>query len=130
MLGGGHRRVVAAPVAGIAQRSWSVDIFAAMKKLLFLGACLVALASQPVKAQTGGADVVVARFYYEGGRLYVAIARGAAEPEIQDMRGSEAAEAQFCQKVVAKLYQEGFSLKSTFSSGPGYKSTLVFAKGQ
>ena len=101
----------------------------AMKKLLFLGACLVALASQPVMAQTGGPEVVVARFYYGGtGKLHVAIARGTANPEIQELKGSDPEETQFCQKVIAKLYQEGYSLKSTFGPGTGYASTLVFVK--
>lgn len=32
------------------------------------------------------------------------------------------------QQVFAKLYKEGYSLKSTFGGGQGFTSTLVFVK--
>lgn len=34
------------------------------------------------------------------------------------------------QKLIAKLYQEGYALKSTFSSGTSEFTTLVFVKGE
>lgn len=102
-----------------------------MKKLLFLGACLVALASQPVMAQTGGADVVVVHFYHNGTpRLYAAVARNGAKAEVQDMKGDGAEETEFCQRIIAKLYQEGYTLKSTFGGSGSMTGTLVFVKGQ
>ncbi|MGI4872468.1 MAG: hypothetical protein ACRYFX_14980 [Janthinobacterium lividum] len=100
-----------------------------MKKLLFLGACLVALASSPVKAQTGGAEVVVVHFYHNGTpRLYAAIARGDSAPQVVDMKGDGAEEATFCQRILAKLYQEGYSLRSTFGGSSSLTGTLVFTK--
>ena len=79
-----------------------------MKKLLFLGACLVALASQPVVAQTGTPEVAVLSFYHNAsGRLFATIVHGKGTPEKQDTKGSWDEEAQFQQQVIAKLYQEG-----------------------
>ena len=34
------------------------------------------------------------------------------------------------QRIIANLYQQGYSLKSTFSEFQGSFSTLVFVKGQ
>ena len=104
--------------------------FAVMKKLLFLGACLVAFASQPVRAQAGGTDIVLVRFYHVNTvRLHVTIARGTAKPEELDIKGNDAEEAQFCRQVIAKLYQEGYTLKSTFATAIA-PSNLLFVKGQ
>jgi hypothetical protein len=109
-----------------------------MKKLLFLGACLLALASQPVMAQTGGADVVVMTvkalgvnrvrvvLAYNGGKTEAQIVKNiATTDEAQDEATSE------YQRIIAKLYQQGYSLKSTFSQGYGDRdtSTLIFVKG-
>jgi hypothetical protein len=52
-----------------------------MKKLVFLGACLVVLASQPVKAQTGGADVVVVKVSEYATYIEFYIARSGSKPE-------------------------------------------------
>lgn len=52
-----------------------------MKKLLLLGACLVALAPQPGMAQTGGADMVVVKVTEEYGLLQFHIARAGSKPE-------------------------------------------------
>jgi hypothetical protein len=105
-----------------------------MQKLLFLGSCLVALASQPVMAQTGEADVVVVRVYDAGANVELAISRGKGQVEmikfssgVSDKHLKEAAEGY--QQALAKLYQEGYSLKSTFTTSENL-STLVFVKGQ
>jgi hypothetical protein len=105
-----------------------------MKKLLFLGACLLALASQPVMAQTGGADIVVVRINDTGAIVYMAISHGAGKTEslsfpsgYNEKRILETAERY--QQVLTKLYQEGYSLKSTFTVSQGL-TTLVFVKGQ
>jgi hypothetical protein len=55
--------------------------FEGMKKLLFLGACLVALASQPVIAQTDGTDIVVVKVTENYGLLQFDIARAGSKPE-------------------------------------------------
>lgn len=104
-----------------------------MKKLLFLGACLVALASQPVMAQTGGADVVVVRVYdgSVSGRLVIAHAGGKTEelPFNGSYNSKGLAESgNQLQQVVTTLYQQGYALKSTFSSSGGVVATLIFVK--
>jgi hypothetical protein len=96
-----------------------------MKKLLFLGACLLALALQPVKAQTGGSDVVVVRVD-EGSskKVQFIIAYGNASAELTEIeldaksyeqRDKSILEAY--QRVFQKLYKEGYRLKNTFTSG-------------
>ena len=103
-----------------------------MKKLLFWGACLVALASQPVMAQTGGSNVIVVRVRDSGVGIELVINRGKGQSElikfssgVSDKHLQEAAEGY--QLALAKLYQEGYSLKSTFTAAEGL-STLVFVK--
>jgi hypothetical protein len=94
----------------------------------------MALASQPVMAQTAGAEVIVVRVYDAGGNVELAISRGKGQVEmikfssgVRDKHLQEAAEGY--QQVLAKLYQEGYSLKSTFTTAENL-STLVFVKGQ
>ena len=102
-----------------------------MKKLLLLGGSLLAGAGSLARTQGGGADVVVVRFYYSAyGGLNAVIARGAAPPETLKMKGREPEEAQFYQQVIARLYQDGYVLKTTFSFGAYNQSNLVFTKGQ
>jgi hypothetical protein len=112
------------------------DIFAAMKKLIFLGACLVALTSQPVLAQTGGAGVVIMRVYEGSGQTRVVLAYGGNKTEVINFENGfseekvKASAANF-QQVVSRLQQEGYSLKGlTSASSPGYPTTWVFVKGQ
>jgi hypothetical protein len=103
--------------------------FGAMKKLLFLGACLVALASQPTMAQTGGADVVVMQAHFGASAGYIIISRGPGKTEKQEFKTkNEGAEAEAYQQVIAKLYQEGYTIKSAVSPGISSTSTLVFTK--
>lgn len=127
--------------------------FAAMKKILFLGTCLVALAAQPVMAQTvarkadaiasgvaqnSGPEVVVVRVYDNvgAGQLRLAITHADGKSESVDMPGGGASDkklmesSQSFQHLFAKLYQEGYTLKSTFSGTEGTTATLVFVKGQ
>ncbi|MFD1874263.1 hypothetical protein [Hymenobacter bucti] len=104
-----------------------------MKKLLFLGACLVALASQPVMAQTGGADVVVVRIADGSNASQLVIVRGPGRNERIDLSSSInnkslTSTGEAIQQATAKLYQEGYILKSTFSGQGGFVSTLVFVK--
>ena len=106
-------------------------IFAAMKKILFLGACLVALASQPVKAQTSKPEIVVVQVYTTGiGVGHVAITRGQDQTEDVEFKVTSAKQhiaAEAYQRVFAQLAREGYSLKSTFSPGDA-PVTLVFEK--
>ena len=107
-----------------------------MKKILFLGACLVALASQPAKAQTGGGDIVVVKVFEASTYMRIAISHGQDKTEVLDVAGGGGdkkkigAAAEALQKLIADLIQKGYSLKSTFGGDAGYMSTLVFVKGQ
>ncbi|TVT39620.1 hypothetical protein FNT36_18435 [Hymenobacter setariae] len=108
-----------------------------MKKLLFLGACLVALTSQPVMAQTGGPDVIVMSVRMGGlGKTRVVLAYSGGKTEekmIKNASNSDKAQdeaAAAYQEIIAGLYQQGYSLKSTFVEFQGSVSTLVFVKGQ
>lgn len=109
-----------------------------MKKLLFLGACLVALASQPVMAQTGNAEVVVVRLEESLRRVYVSVTRadGKSEQlEFESGSGNNGLDnsGQGYQKLIAGLYQQGYRLQSTFSStlsATADRTTLIFVKGQ
>lgn len=103
-----------------------------MKKLVFLGACLVALASSPAKAQTGGADVVTVRICQNAGRVYVATSTGAGKAEVSEIEVSNYTNknigpiADLYQQTIAKLTQQGYTLKST--SGGDIVTTLIFMK--
>lgn len=108
-----------------------------MKKLLFLGACLVVLSSQPVMAQTGGPDIVIVRLAEGAGTIHAVITRGEGKSEeIEFPNGSKnkglIASSEGYYKMINKLYQEGYVLKSTFSSSNinAENMTLLFVKGQ
>jgi hypothetical protein len=102
-----------------------------MKKLLFLGACLVALASQPVMAQTGGPSIVVVRADYAGGLSYrISISRGEGKTEIIEVKDKGNALVEAYQKAITQLYQEGYSLKDSFTASAATGANLVFVKGQ
>jgi hypothetical protein len=96
-----------------------------MKKLFFLGACLVVLASSPVKAQTGGSDVVVVRVDESGlKKVQVIIAYGNGKTELVEVDVNRnpneertKAAVEVYQKVLQKLHQEGYRLKATSTSG-------------
>lgn len=102
-----------------------------MKKILLLGACLVALASQPVLAQTGGTEVVVVRVVDTGGRFVIGRPGGKTEEVSFNSSYSSkglAESAVQLQQAVASLYQQGYTLKSTFTGASGSVSTLIFVK--
>ena len=102
-----------------------------MKKLLFLGACLVALNSQPVMAQTGTPEVVVVRVVDSGGRFVIGRPGGKTEEvsfsSTYSSKGLAESAVQL-QQAVAALYQQGYALKSTFTGSGGSVSTLIFVK--
>jgi hypothetical protein len=78
--------------------------------------------------------VIVVQVYYTGlGNGHLTITRGEGKTEAIEFKQTnvkQANEAETCQRVFEKLYQEGYSLKSTFSPGTSSISTLIFAKGQ
>jgi hypothetical protein len=112
-----------------------------MKKLFFLGACLVALASQPVMAQTGGADIVVVKVVEDVGLLHFYIARSGSKPEVREFSGKGLKEkgegnyvsgqAESTRSLLVELTQQGYTLTTTYSASrsPGVGlTTLVFTK--
>jgi hypothetical protein len=113
-------------------------ILAAMKKLLFLGACLVALASQPAIAQAGGPEVAVVRITEYVTTIHVSVTRAEGKSEQWKFDSGDTgkrldASGQGYQKLLVDLYQQGFHLQSTFSSttSPGVnRVTMVLTKGQ
>jgi len=105
-----------------------------MKKLFFLCACLLALATQPCAA-AAPPEIVVVRIY-EGSHTVIIITRGEGKSEkievdngITDKKLIQANEGYY--KVLERLYQEGYTVQSTFSTlydtNRGF-TTLLFAK--
>jgi hypothetical protein len=104
-----------------------------MKKIFFIGACFVTLSSAPVMAQTSGSDVVVVRLADGTNASQLIIVRGPGKNEQIDLLTSTntkglISSGEAIQQAIAKLYQEGYSLKSTFGGYQGYVSTLIFVK--
>lgn len=104
-----------------------------MKKLIFFGACLLALSSQPVLAQTGGTEVVVVRVFEYSGRLQITVSRGEGKTETIQAKGGEQNQdvgGEALQKVLTGLYQQGYTLKGSVNTYAGSMGTFVFSKGQ
>jgi predicted secreted protein len=109
-----------------------------MKKLIFLAACLVALTSQPVLAQTVGTDVVVVRVAEAVGRTHLTIERSGQEPEeISFDWADKTSKNQRASKgyldALNKLYQQGYQVQATipgaqYANGGTAFTTLVFTK--
>lgn len=104
-----------------------------MKKLFLVGACLVALASQPVQAQAGGeTDVVVVQVDYSAGGKIIIVRPGGKTEEIElnrGLRGKGLTEGGITlQRVFTQLAQEGYTIKSTFTGASIHTSTLIFMK--
>jgi hypothetical protein len=105
-----------------------------MKKLLFLGACLVALASQPVMAQASGPDVLVVRVVEIYGRTLITIERAGQEPEeiIFDWNGRPGKGARASKgyyDALARFYQQGYQTQAIIPgshSSTGEVFTTIF----
>lgn len=107
-------------------------IFAAMKKLFFIGACLVALVSQPVMAQTGAPDLVVVKVDETPSFLRFSIARGQQEPEeVQINLGKAMKVSVAYYTTLSKFYAQGYVVQALI---PGIvranwiESTLILGK--
>jgi hypothetical protein len=106
-------------------------IFASMKKLLFLGACLVALASHPVMAQTGGADVVAVKMLeYAGEQRITATHSNKKTDEVSSKTGrTNLPEAGVTlQKVFTTLHQQGYMIKGSTPTYAGSIGTFILVK--
>lgn len=95
----------------------------------------MALASRPVMAQTGGADVVVMSVRTVGAgrvRVVIAYADGKTQEQFIETMGESDKQqdrgTSDYQRVLTTLYQQGYSLKSTFSQDAGRFTTLIFLK--
>lgn len=109
-----------------------------MKIYIFIRACLLILVFNSAIAQTGAPDVIVVQTYYSGTTnrntvLHILISRGAGKTEVTEVETNDKMpekEVEAYQKMVSKLYQEGYVIKGAFSPGRGISSNLIFIKGQ
>ncbi|RZJ95099.1 MAG: hypothetical protein EOO60_01405 [Hymenobacter sp.] len=108
-----------------------------MKKLIFLGACLVALVSQPVMAQTGGEDIVVVRVLEYSEHTHLTIERAKQESEEVEFKwetkpGKGERASKDYLDALSKLYQQGYlvqaSIPGASSTGSAVLTTLIFFK--
>jgi hypothetical protein len=102
-----------------------------MKKFLFLGACLLALASQPVMAQTGGADIVVVKVYEYAGEQRITVSHSDGKTdEVSSKTGrTNLPEAGVTlQKVFTTLHQQGYTIKGSTSTYAGSIGTFILVK--
>lgn len=109
-----------------------------MKQLILLGASLLAVAARPALAQTNAPEVVVVKITEANSMAYlrIIVARGEGKTEETILKnralGGTAGAAEASQKVLAKLYAEGYTLKATYGGGDRVEShsTLILVKGQ
>jgi hypothetical protein len=104
-----------------------------MKKLFFLGACLVALVSQPVMAQTVVPDLVVVHVLQMGRKLEFSIAHGQQQTEeVVFELSKEVRTVPSYYTALAKFYAQGYIVQAAIpglTSGTGYvESTLILGK--
>ncbi|MVN78084.1 hypothetical protein GO988_17275 [Hymenobacter sp. HMF4947] len=109
-----------------------------MKKLIFFGAYLLSLTSQPVMAQTGGADIVVVRVAEVIGHIHLTIERAGQEPEeVSSEWADKVSKNQRASKgyfdALSKLYQQGYQVQATipgaeYANGGAVFTTLIFTK--
>ena len=107
-----------------------------MKKLLFLSACLLALSGSPVQAQVANPDMVVVRVCEAYGSVEMVISHGEGKSEYLKFDNGASkknlvAAAEGYHRELVKLYQQGYTLQSTFTAAlnPGIDATtLLFVK--
>jgi glutathionyl-hydroquinone reductase len=107
-----------------------------MKKLFWLCACLVAVCVSPVLAQATNPEIVVVRVNEYRGKIKMTIVRGPGKTQYVELENgvtekglAASGEAYYTQ--FAKLYQEGYSLQSTFTAtidATTTNTTLLFVK--
>ena len=109
-----------------------------MKRLFFLGACLVALASSPVLAQTNGPQVAVVRITEYPGTVYISLTKEEGRSEQWKFESGSTGKrlddsGQGYYKLLADLYRQGYRLQSTVSANVSpdvSRTTMVLVKGQ
>jgi hypothetical protein len=120
----------------LAQETVRSSSLVTMKKLLFFGVCLVALASQPVMAQTTGPDVVIVRVEESySGKLKLFVERAGQETEaivFEETKKENMGKGYY--PFLNKLYQQGYQMQGVIPGAmitSGFAvttSTLVFVK--
>ena len=106
-----------------------------MKKVAMLFVCLVVAAASPVRAQSGGPEVVTVKVREGFHSLQIIVSCGTEKGEVlnfssKDLKAEGAPEAA-TQQVLAKLYREGYALKGSYGGGSDYfgnSNTLIFTK--
>lgn len=104
-----------------------------MRKLIVLGACLLALGVYPSVALAADPEVVVVRVYEQlGSPSRLVISRGAGKTEVLDFPNGYSeknvvAAAELYHRIVTQLYQEGYVLQGTLKSGD-ISGTMLFVK--
>ncbi|RZK32471.1 MAG: hypothetical protein EOO63_01240 [Hymenobacter sp.] len=104
-----------------------------MKKLLFLGAGLVALAASPVMAQAptqAEVDVTVVRVTTTYTRTFITVTRPGGQEELLEFANDKQSEKRQpvgvgFQQLVAGLYQQGYQLQSTFDTQSSTSSSAA-----
>ncbi|MVN78404.1 hypothetical protein GO988_18900 [Hymenobacter sp. HMF4947] len=110
-----------------------------MKKLILLGAYLLALAA-PMHAMAGPPDIVVVRIREFSTSATAVITRGEGKSELVEIDTKGNFNKEFAQvseayhKLFYGLYQEGYTLQSTMSTSASQSTggviTLLFTKAQ
>lgn len=106
-----------------------------MKRLILGVGCLLVLSSSPVLAQTEP-EIAVVRVVESVSKVRISIARGSAAPEYVEFDGGLSSKdapqvAVSYQRVMAKLYAEGYVLQGSIGSyeGEAFNSrALLFVK--
>ena len=108
-----------------------------MKKLVLLCVCLWALAA-PLHAVAGPPEIIMVRIFENSGEATAIITRGEGKSEVKkfdtgysDKKQLAGSEAYY--KLLAGLYQEGFTLRETFttqSNSGSSTTTLLFTKAE
>lgn len=105
-----------------------------MKTVISACACLMALAYLPAQAQVVGPEVVTLKVREGYHYLQLIVSRSAGPPEVlkysaREMKEDGAQEAVTLQ-VLAKLYREGYVVKSTYGGGDhfGNTNTLILVR--
>ena len=96
---------------------------------------MVALASQPLMAQTGGTPVIIVQTYFSGANtMHITVTRAEGQTEETEVKDAMNVKAHVVaiamQRVLAKLVQEGYTLRSTPNLGANQVPTLIFEKRQ
>ena len=105
-----------------------------MKKLILMGACLLAFSACPAQTVKAEPDIVVVRVS-DGANVNVTITRGESKTEYLEFKNGAfekglTASGQGYYKLFYKLYQEGYALQSTFSGVQVGFTTLLFVKAK